>query len=161
MRGGGFSVFKPKGRKKYRIEFARPVQGKKTHAGYRDKTATVAKARQLLRDNERADAGLTVLGKTELNKPITEAVAAFLADLTRRGKSAATVLHRRKKILRAAEKASPPGSPSVTSAPTRSPPFSPPSPAPPPPTRIETASAGFAAGASQRARSLDRARTGE
>jgi integrase len=103
MRGDGFCVFKPRGRKKYRIKFYAPVQGKRVHAGYRDKQATVAKARQLLKDHERSEAGLAVVLPNDRRKPLLGeegAIQAYLADLERRRMSPATLRHRRAKLTR-------------------------------------------------------------
>jgi integrase len=57
-RGDGFSIVKQQGRSKYRIQFREDVQGKRVHPGFRDKAATIAHARQLWADHERAKAGL-------------------------------------------------------------------------------------------------------
>lgn len=99
-RGDGFSVYKPSGRKTYRIEFKEPVQGQRIHAGYTDKTATIAEARRLWHEHERAQAGLPVAQNERLRAPIAEAVDLYLADLQRRRKSAATCRHHKYKIRR-------------------------------------------------------------
>lgn len=99
-RGDGYSIYKPQGRKKYRIEFKEPVKGKLVHPGFRDKAATISEARRLWREHEREQAGLPVANQERLRAPLTEAVELYLADLERQRKAPATRRHRSYKLKR-------------------------------------------------------------
>jgi len=81
------SVYKPAGSKKYRIAYVNARGERKTTWGYRDKQASLARAHQLERDAERARAGMSVVSPEAKAKPVSEAVEAYLAELSRIGSS--------------------------------------------------------------------------
>ncbi len=69
------SVYKPTGRKRYKIAYTDPATGaRKVVSGYRDKKASIEKARQLETEAERRAAGLHVnaIDPTSLSQLITE-----------------------------------------------------------------------------------------
>jgi integrase len=86
-RGDGFSVYRPAGRRKWRIELAKPYHGKKVWPGYHDKAATVARARELVRMQEREEAGLPVVQEETRGQVLDWFIEMYLADMERQGRS--------------------------------------------------------------------------
>lgn len=82
------SVFKPKGRTKYRITYKDQFGKKVTVPGFRDKQATLAKARELERQAERAKAGLPVAKDDKLHEPIADIARVYRLEMERQGLSA-------------------------------------------------------------------------
>ena len=80
------SVYKPSPHaRKYRIAYINELGQRVNVSGYRDKQASLAKARQLERDAERARAGLPVANSGQRSKPLHETIDLYLIDLVRRG----------------------------------------------------------------------------
>src|SRR4051812_11815937 len=91
------SVFKPKGRTKYRIEFKDEKGQSRTVPAFRDKKASQSLAAKLEEDAERLRAGLQPLHKAtrplfsiwkDRLRPMEEVRDAYLAELVRRGSDA-------------------------------------------------------------------------
>ena len=82
------SIFKPTGRTKYRIEYKDANGVRKIVPGFKDKTATLALARQLERDAQREQAGLPVVAQAQRQAPIATIIQAFINELSRLNRSA-------------------------------------------------------------------------
>ncbi len=79
------SVFRPKGRDKYRIKYRTPDGSYRVVVGFTDRAATLAKATELERRAEREAAGLTSPADDAARLPLEDHVVAFEAALRGRG----------------------------------------------------------------------------
>ncbi len=81
------SIYRPPGCKKYRIAYINERGQRVNVPGFRDKQATLEKARKLERDAERARAGLPVAQAGRLHQPIGELTDLYLKEMERLGLS--------------------------------------------------------------------------
>lgn len=93
-------IWKPAGRKKYRLWFKDHAGQRRTAPGYKDKQASLAKLASLERDEERQEAGLPALNR----KPqlLEDLIARHIADLRRQGAGEEHVRHRQGFLTRLA-----------------------------------------------------------
>jgi integrase len=97
------SIYRPRGRRLYRISYLDEHGRRVTVPGFRDKQATQEKARKLERDAERARAGLPVAQQDRLRQPLQDAIEAFVNDLTRQGRSPCHFKEARRHLLTLAD----------------------------------------------------------
>jgi integrase len=86
-RGDGFTVDRKPGCKKYRIRLSKPFRGKTLYSGYHDKAATVTRARELVRMQEREAQGLLVVEEERRRDPLDWVIEMYLTDMERQGRS--------------------------------------------------------------------------
>src|SRR5260221_14671828 len=87
-------------RSKYTCVYRDPShpRGRRQHPGYRDKAASLALAQRLERDAERRAVGLAVVDDAEASQPWAQHSERYIADLRRRGRSAAYLIAVRKAL---------------------------------------------------------------
>ncbi len=90
------SIYRPPGCKKYRIAYVNERGQRVNVPGFRDKQATLEKARKLERDAERARAGLPIADQQRRQQPITELMELWIAELERLGRSHAHIQSQRR-----------------------------------------------------------------
>jgi integrase len=78
-------IWKPAGRKRYRIWYKDHNGVRQTAPGYTDKAASMAKLNNLERDVDRRSAGMIVVDRERLKTPLKELIALYQADLVRQG----------------------------------------------------------------------------
>ncbi len=98
-------IWKPAGRKKYRIWYKGHNGRRQTAPGFRDKEASQAKLRDLERDEERRQAGLPVTDRTGTSQSLDLLVNRHIADLARRGASEGYYTSHRGRLVRLAVRA--------------------------------------------------------
>src|SRR5690348_9039738 len=80
-------IYKPKGRRKYRIKYKDSHRTWTFTACHKYQQATQKQARELETQAEQENAGIPIAAKAERNKPIAGQVAEWLADLARLDRS--------------------------------------------------------------------------
>ncbi len=93
-------IWKPKGRKAYRLWFYRHDGKRQTAPGYRDKQASEAKLRKLEQEQERIAAGILSPDHASAKKPLADLIIEYIADLRRQGKSEVHRYHQKGFLVR-------------------------------------------------------------